>query len=71
MPQFLCQFQQVDVNSSPGYENLTLNCWFLPFKPNTFTTLVDTKSKVTIIKIKVILIATKIMTLLIPKTMWS
>ncbi len=45
MAWFLCQFQRVDVNLSSGYNNLILNCHFLPFKFNTFTTLVDTKSK--------------------------
>jgi hypothetical protein len=40
MVKFLCQFQQVEINLGPGYKNLTLNCWFLPFKPNTLITLV-------------------------------
>jgi len=38
MVQFLCRFQQVDVNTGLGYNNLTLNCRFLPFKLDTLTT---------------------------------
>jgi hypothetical protein len=34
-----CQFQQVDVNSGLGYNNLTLSTVdFLPFNPDTLTT---------------------------------
>jgi hypothetical protein len=46
MVQFLCQFQQVDVNLGPGYKNLTLNCQFLPFKPDTHPTLVISFCKI-------------------------
>jgi hypothetical protein len=41
MVRFLCWFQQVDVNLDLGYKNLTLNCWFLSFKPYTLTILVE------------------------------
>jgi len=36
---FAMVFWQVDGNWSPGYKNLTLNFWLLPFKPDTLTTL--------------------------------
>jgi hypothetical protein len=41
----LCPFQQVDVNLDLGYKNLTLNCPFLPFKPDTLITQINTKLK--------------------------
>jgi hypothetical protein len=43
MVYFLCRFQQVDVNLDSSYKNLTLNHWFLSFKLDTFTTLVEIK----------------------------
>jgi hypothetical protein len=41
MVRFLCRLQQIDVNLDLGYKNLTLNHWFLSFKPYTLTTLVE------------------------------
>ncbi len=41
MAQFLCRFQQVDVNSRLGYKNLTLKSRVLPFKSNNLTPLLS------------------------------